>query len=81
MGHDLAKPRNLAIQKGGKLNLDQTEQEHFGRLNEVFGKSPYEVRYLITGWSNAHDDTVILRVATRFSEEVTLKIPSPSGSR
>ena len=70
-GHDLLKLRTTAIAKGCAFTLGEQEKGHLDLLNKVFGAAPYEVRYLKTGPTTVHDDTVIIRIATRFSEEAS----------
>lgn len=74
-GHDLMELRMRAIDRGCVFCLNQQEQVHLELLNKMFGKPPYEVRYLETGKGQAHDDTIIIKIATRFAEEATRLIP------
>ena len=85
-GHDLEALRTKVQAHGCPLSLDETEAGHFNLINNVFGKTPYEVRYLVTGFSSVHDDAIISKIAFRFALEVAQHIPGSvrrptSGSR
>lgn len=75
-GHDLV--RLLEACENAKLvtRPTQNEREHLELLNEVFGKKPHHVRYLITGYRLAHDDAVILRWGKRVEQEIRPEIES-----
>ena len=74
--HDLASLRVLAIDKGSALALSKVEKCHFELLTEFFGTPPYEVRYLKTGYRQAHNDEIILSIAKKFANEITSLIRS-----
>ncbi len=77
-GHELVQLRASAIKHGCKLALNSIEEEHLGLLNNAFGKAPFTVRYLQTGFTTVHDDTIIIALAQRFVDEAEILVSSAS---
>jgi hypothetical protein len=53
LGHDLVRLRKKAEDLGLVLTLSSSEGCELHRLNSSYGRWPYEVRYLVTGYKGA----------------------------
>ena len=68
--HDISKLLTDALLADLGVHVDENELGHLSLLNEQFGRPPYMIRYIVTGFARFPDYACLTDLAERISAQL-----------